>query len=851
MEKGKTNTIFTCVLWAKYFSCDQSSPRATFFFLFVSNPKIKEFFFLHFHHQEPSGQLLRIGWVLRTCLMVDSPHLLRSRRQSRADSLTASSLATTIPTVTLTRSFNKCITGSDLVEWLLTVSSQTPVRIHSRSQATSMWQVLFEDRVILPVLPSEFSDVFQDDYTLYKFWFDCEGRESLPVTTIESTTGERELATCLSILAQISPDAHLRNILRKSPIDRTEDDISLILDELMQISALSELTASVKQELAHVISYEFYPKSGSLVFSQGDEGNWWYVIYRGSVNVQVAGKGTVCTLKEGEEFGKLALVNNKPRAATIITAEDNTQLFKVSKEDFNRILCDVEANTIRLKEHGKDVLILLRLPQSPSKLLVIAGTPEKMVEYCLESQLDHSWSKTQYNYDSANYNAESNGDSSRSHHCSSLYSAHLDLLSKDTFFEDFILTFPIFMSSTMLCNHLFNYYKCSDEIGDRELMVKCKRRVVRFLHSWKLIAGEHFVSDSSVVSFLSTVQQSIKGDNQKLNSSLSTEVEMVMSLIAQVESFERTYAVRGIKRVKSDVSGELEIVTVNASSSLAAMTALGDVGSSGGGTIGLAAAAMDVACSSSLGDLYYQDAIRNKDEIMSRVYCADHTYTTLKYSMSTTALKIKQVAADKLQIREPLERLLLVEVKSNGERVIFNDKDINVGTGLSVNGRIFISLKDHLDALTPLPEQEGPKTGTFSQLDQFSPLDLAYHLTHCAWALFNHIHEVRVSGRQNYLGPCLGPPKRHTRDMSLYPGNLLYMELHLATFSLLPLLFLQRELIFQVFSSHNLNKLTANLNLFLRQFEQVQYWISTEIVLCTSLSKRVQLLRKFIKTAQM
>ena len=110
--------------------------------------------------------------------------------------------------------------------------------------------------------------------------------------------------------------------------------------------------------------------------------------------------------------------------------------------------------------------------------------------------------------------------------------------------------------------------------------------------------------------------------------------------------------------------------------------------------------------------------------------------------MSTTALKIKEVAAEKLQIREPLERLLLVEVKSSGERVIFCDQEISIGTGISVNGRIFVSLKDHLDALVPLPEQEGPRSSSFHVLDDFSSLDLAYHLTHYAWVLFNNVHEV-------------------------------------------------------------------------------------------------------------
>jgi hypothetical protein len=37
--------------------------------------------------------------------------------------------------------------------------------------------------------------------------------------------------------------------------------------------------------------------------------------------------------------------------------------------------------------------------------------------------------------------------------------------------------------------------------------------------------------------------------------------------------------------------------------------------------------------------------------------------------------------------------------KTKGEKVVFNDSDVSIPTSLSLNGRIFISLKDHLDAL--------------------------------------------------------------------------------------------------------------------------------------------------------
>lgn len=96
------------------------------------------------------------------------------------------------------------------------------------------------------------------------------------------------------------------------------------------------------------------------MFNQGDEGTSWYIILKGSVNVVIYGKvsfspplksyncvvtdrllytqGVVCTLHEGDDFGKLALVNDAPRAASIVLREDNCHFLRVDKEDFNRIL---------------------------------------------------------------------------------------------------------------------------------------------------------------------------------------------------------------------------------------------------------------------------------------------------------------------------------------------------------------------------------------------------------------------------------------------------------------------------------------------------------------------------------
>jgi Rap guanine nucleotide exchange factor 4 len=46
----------------------------------------------------------------------------------------------------------------------------------------------------------------------------------------------------------------------------------------------------------------------------------------------------------------------------MILNEDNTHFLRVDKDNFNRILRDVEAITIKLKEFGKDVLIFDKVP---------------------------------------------------------------------------------------------------------------------------------------------------------------------------------------------------------------------------------------------------------------------------------------------------------------------------------------------------------------------------------------------------------------------------------------------------------------------------------------------------------
>lgn len=61
---------------------------------------------------------------------------------------------------------------------------------------------------------------------------------------------------------------------------------------------------------------------------------------------------------------------------------------------------------------------------------------------------------------------------------------------------------------------------------------------------------------------------------------------------------------------------------------------------------------------------------------------------------------------------------------------------------------------------------------------------------------------------------------------------------------------LQLELVYYVFGREKFpGATTANLERFVRRFNEVQYWVVTELCLCEDLVKRAILLKKFIKMA--
>jgi CRP-like cAMP-binding protein len=132
---------------------------------------------------------------------------------------------------------------------------------------------------------------------------------------------------------------YARECLLKPPHTRNHDDIKILYHTLKSLPAFAKLSNFILEQLCGVLHFVTY-EADRVIFLQGDVGTSWYVILKGSTSVSVLKNGEnvlVKVLTAGEGFGDLALINDKPRAATIMTRE-YTELVRIEKDDYNRTL---------------------------------------------------------------------------------------------------------------------------------------------------------------------------------------------------------------------------------------------------------------------------------------------------------------------------------------------------------------------------------------------------------------------------------------------------------------------------------------------------------------------------------
>ena len=104
------------------------------------------------------------------------------------------------------------------------------------------------------------------------------------------------------------------------------------LQFLQKTELFAELPQTELRAICHIASEVAYPAYSTL-FEEGDEGDSLYLLVDGEVSIIKAGTEVLFFNEKGYCLGEIALIDNKPRSATVKTVKP-TQFLRITRGDF-------------------------------------------------------------------------------------------------------------------------------------------------------------------------------------------------------------------------------------------------------------------------------------------------------------------------------------------------------------------------------------------------------------------------------------------------------------------------------------------------------------------------------------
>lgn len=151
---------------------------------------------------------------------------------------------------------------------------------------------------------------------------------------------------------------------------------------LRRVPLFAELGDAEIARLGDLARDRSYPKNSVILF-EDDPGDALYVVISGLVKVVLIGEDgrevILSVLKEGDFFGEMSLIDDKPRSAHVIAMED-ASLLVLRREEFQHRLREMPSISIgmlramsrRLREADEKIggLVLLDVNGRVAKLLI-------------------------------------------------------------------------------------------------------------------------------------------------------------------------------------------------------------------------------------------------------------------------------------------------------------------------------------------------------------------------------------------------------------------------------------------------------------------------------------------------
>lgn len=159
------------------------------------------------------------------------------------------------------------------------------------------------------------------------------------------------------------------------------------MENLRNVSLFATMNERDMEVISKIIFINTYAK-GEVIFQEGEKGDSLYIVLKGQVKVCLYDEDgreyILAAIGKDGFFGELALIDELPRSANVITLEDS-ELLIIRRNDFTRLLMENPTITIailkvlsrRLREADERIKWLAFLSVEGRVLKYLLGIGEK------------------------------------------------------------------------------------------------------------------------------------------------------------------------------------------------------------------------------------------------------------------------------------------------------------------------------------------------------------------------------------------------------------------------------------------------------------------------------------------
>ncbi|CAM4698663.1 unnamed protein product [Leuciscus chuanchicus] len=320
--------------------------------------------------------------------------------------------------------------------------------------------------------------------------------------------------------------------------------------------------------------------------------------------------------------------------------------------------------------------------------------------------------------------------------------------------DDFLLTYPVLMSTSDLCQALLGQYpynKGQMKEEGRDTLLR-KRKVLHLLSQWSSQCTDLPQDDEHAKIFLKTLYRHVLDDLYEFPS-LEKDLKELQKLLRM----QRRHTVDESSPQKKNKALFHQL---------------------------------------SLKENWHpvRGAQKERKEVLCRVDVTIDSYVSVRTHSEVSVQELLRTVAERLDCAE--DDMVLMAVTYPGEKVLLQSDQCVFSSSLSAAERLLVCRRDLTDIMSPFNDNGHQRSVKMLSMNTW---DVAVSLTNCDWSFFSNVHE------QELVHFTL------SRDAS---------------------------------AGH-----TVALEQLLQRCNETQQWVMTEVLLCTTLCKRVQLFKKFIKIA--